>query len=46
MVQPKLLAKRVAASDVKSIQQTVVVAAKVILVTVDVDADEDMEVVM
>ena len=41
-----MLAKQVAASAVKSSQQTVVVAAKVVLVTTDVDEDEDMEGVM
>ena len=45
-VQPKFLSKRVAASAVKYDQQTVVVAAEVILVTADVDADKDMEGVM
>ena len=41
-----MLAKQVAASTVKSTQQTVVVAAEVVLVTVDVDADRDMKRVM
>ena len=41
-----MLAKRVAASAVKYTQQTVVVAAEVVLVTVDVDADEYMEGLM
>ena len=41
-----MLAKRVAASAVKSTQQTVVVAAEIVLLTVDVDADKDMEGVM
>ena len=46
MVQPKLLAKQAATNAVKSNQQTVVVAAEVVLVTADVDADKDMEGVM
>ena len=41
-----MLAKRVAASAVKSTQQTVVVAAEVVLVTADVYADENMKEVM
>ena len=46
MVHPKLMAKRVAASAVKSNQQTVVFAAEIVLVNADVEADEDMEGVM
>ena len=46
MVQPKLLAKQAATNAVKSNQQTVVVAAEVVLVTADVDADKDLEGVM
>ena len=41
-----MLAKRVAASAVKSTQKTVVVVAEVFLVTVDMDVDKDMEGLM
>ena len=41
-----MLVNQVAASAVKSTQQTVVVAVEVVLVTADVDADEDMEGLM
>ena len=43
MVHPKLLLKKIVASDVESTQQTVVVAAMVVLVTADVDADKDKD---
>ena len=41
-----MLAKKVAASAVKSTHQTVVVAAEVVLVTADMDMDKDMKGVM
>ena len=41
-----MLAKRVAASAVKATHLTVVVAAKVVLVTMDVDAGKDIKGVM
>ena len=41
-----MLVKQIAANDVESTQQIVVAAAMVVLVTADVDADEDLEGVM